>query len=73
MEEDYQKYFETKKNYHPKAISKYLKIQEDILTLSERIRDTANYTLSGEISPNNGKKEISDLIKTINKLKRNFG
>lgn len=62
-------YFEKKRNYSPRTSSKYPKTQDYVTTLAKKVRETADYTLSGEISPKQGKKEISTLIQIINKLK----
>lgn len=69
-------YFEKKRNYtrniNPVGYStdRYLEIQGDINVLSSQIRNAAKGALSGDISPNNAKKEISDLLDSIKELKK---
>ncbi len=63
-------YFKKKKEYVPKNIEKYPRVKEEILYLSEQIRKIADYSLLGEISQKEGKKEISTLIKLIKNVKK---
>jgi hypothetical protein len=69
-------YFEKKSNYtrYLKPVGditdRYLEIQGDINVLSSQIRNAARGALSGDISPKNAKKEISDLLDNIKQLKK---
>jgi len=69
MELEEQAYFEKKINYKSRVKSIYSENQQDIDYFSTRVRNFAKDALNNEISPKNAKKEISELIKTINNLK----
>jgi len=70
MDIDERIYFNNLTNYKPKGIKNiiYPEIRDEITYLSVKIRNTAREALSEEISPNNAKKEISDLLNNIKKL-----
>jgi hypothetical protein len=66
-----QNYFVRMSNYKPKEIKTKLNdYQIYIDDFSRRIRNTAKDALSGQISPNNAQKEISDLLDDIKILKK---
>lgn len=60
------------RNYAPKK-ARYLiseEIKESIYYFTKKIKETANYALSEQISPNTARKEISDLLDNIKELKK---
>jgi hypothetical protein len=65
-------YFKTMINYKSKGINKISSNEnlEEIYLYSSRIRETARYALSEEISPKKAKREISDLLDNIKELKK---
>jgi hypothetical protein len=69
LEENF--YFRNMKHYFPKGINYIYSAEtlKDINDLSTKIRNTAKYALLEEISPNNAKKEITNLLKTIKLIK----
>jgi hypothetical protein len=65
-------YFNKMRNYSPKRV-RYIvseEIKESIYYFTEKIKETANYALSEQISPNIARKEISDLLNDIKELKK---
>ena len=58
-------------SYKPGKIKKvYPNSRQEIYYVSAQIRNTAKDVLSGERLPNKAKKEISNLLENINKLKK---